>query len=307
MIVEDERIVAYAMDQSLHQMGYDVTGISASSTDALEQARRDQPDLALMDIRIKSPRDGIGVAAEIREQYGIPSIYITAHADDATVARAKLTEPLGFLVKPFSKDELRACIEVGMFRHRNANARDDSQEVREPNPELRKAFMGSLDFERGRYRLDNALAISGIVREELTSRLSRYFDSETVAELSIGLAEMLMNAVEHGNLEIDFDEKTGELSTGDYLTFLLDRADSLPYKDRPVILEYSIGPRAALFRIRDFGKGFDPDTQQAGTKQGGLLPHGRGIALARTLFDIVKFNSTGNIVTLVKYADAVKA
>src|SRR5687767_14220732 len=72
MIVEDESVVAFDIDRSLHAMGYNVTSISGSGPEAIEQAARHQPDLALMDIRIQSATDGIDAAAELKERYGIP-------------------------------------------------------------------------------------------------------------------------------------------------------------------------------------------------------------------------------------------
>ncbi|PKN56927.1 MAG: hypothetical protein CVU56_13555 [Deltaproteobacteria bacterium HGW-Deltaproteobacteria-14] len=117
LIVEDERIVARDLQQSLVALGYDAFAIASSSDEALARVTERQPDIVLMDIRIKGERDGIDTAALLRERFGTPSVYLTAHADDATIDRAKRTHPLGYLVKPIKTSELRSVIEVSLYRH----------------------------------------------------------------------------------------------------------------------------------------------------------------------------------------------
>ncbi len=117
LIVEDERIVAQDLQQSLGEMGYDAYAIASSAEEAMLRAGERRPDVVLMDIRIKGSRDGVETASMMRERFGVPVIYLTAHADDATIARAKHTEPYGYLVKPVKSSELRSVIEVSIFRH----------------------------------------------------------------------------------------------------------------------------------------------------------------------------------------------
>ena len=117
LIVEDERIVAKDLQQTLAGMGYDAYAIASSATEAITRCAEKCPDLVLMDIRIKGRRDGIETAGILRQQFGVPIIYITAHGDDATLERAKKTEPYGYLLKPVKAVELRSAIEVTLFRH----------------------------------------------------------------------------------------------------------------------------------------------------------------------------------------------
>lgn len=117
LIVEDERIFAKDLQQTLADMGYDAFAIAASADDAIVRASERCPDLVLMDIRIKGSRDGVDTAALLREQFGVPIVYLTAHADDATIERAKRTEPYGYLMKPVKSVELRSAIEVAIHRH----------------------------------------------------------------------------------------------------------------------------------------------------------------------------------------------
>src|ERR1044071_4829624 len=117
LIVEDERIVAKDLQHTLAAMGYDAFAIASSADEALNRAAEKCPDLVLMDIRIKGPHDGIETADLLRQRFGVPVVYLTAHADDATIERAKRTTPSGYLMEPVKSAELRAAIEVTIHRH----------------------------------------------------------------------------------------------------------------------------------------------------------------------------------------------
>ena len=126
MIVEDERITAEDLRDILTHLGYQVTGVAVSGAEAISLAGASKPDLALMDIRIKGDMDGIDTARSLRERFKVPVIYLTAHADRDTLDRARFAEPLGYIVKPFQENELRASIEMAL--HKRAV---DIQAVRE--------------------------------------------------------------------------------------------------------------------------------------------------------------------------------
>jgi PAS domain S-box-containing protein len=106
LIVEDERIVAQDLQQSLTAMGYDASAIACSGDEAIRCVASRRPDIILMDISINGPRDGIE-----------PLIYLTTQTDDTTIARARATEPYGYLVKPVKPAELRSAIELSLQRH----------------------------------------------------------------------------------------------------------------------------------------------------------------------------------------------
>ncbi len=118
LIVEDERITAEDLRDILTDLGYTVTASVSSGDEAIARAEDTMPDLALMDIRIKGQMDGTEAARILRERFNIPVIYLTAHADSATVARAKNSEPLGYITKPFQEAELHASIEIALHKHR---------------------------------------------------------------------------------------------------------------------------------------------------------------------------------------------
>jgi CheY-like chemotaxis protein len=97
-------------------MGHTVTGIYVSGQEALESIETALPDLALIDIRLQKEMDGIEMADHINKQYDIPIIYITAHSEDNTIERAKLTEPYGYLLKPVNQKELKVALEMVLHK-----------------------------------------------------------------------------------------------------------------------------------------------------------------------------------------------
>ena len=118
MVVEDEGIVAWHLAQQLQNMGHSVPAVVSSGADAVQQAAALHLDLVLMDIHLQGEIDGIEAAAQIRAQGDIPVVYLTAYADEATLERAKITGPFGYVLKPFEERELRATIEMVLFKHR---------------------------------------------------------------------------------------------------------------------------------------------------------------------------------------------
>lgn len=122
LIVENEGIIAADLAQRLQSNGCTVLAVVASGAEAIQKAVELCPDLVLMDIRLRGAMDGIEAAARIHAQVNIPIIYLTAHADQATLERAKVTEPFGYLLKPFEDRELQITIEMALYKHRMEQA-----------------------------------------------------------------------------------------------------------------------------------------------------------------------------------------
>ncbi len=118
LIVEDQNIVAMDIQNRLKSLNYIVTAIASSGAGAIKRAEETSPDLVLMDIMLKGDMDGIGAAQQIRTRFNIPVVYLTAYADSNTLQRAKLTEPFGYILKPFEERELHTTIEMALYRHK---------------------------------------------------------------------------------------------------------------------------------------------------------------------------------------------
>lgn len=121
-IVEDESIVAKDIQNSLTKLGYNVIGTANNGKDAIEKITELMPDLVLMDIMIKGPLTGIEVSEKIKEKMNVPVIFLTAYADEGTLSRAKITEPYGYILKPFKEIDLHSTIEMAVYKHQKDSA-----------------------------------------------------------------------------------------------------------------------------------------------------------------------------------------
>ncbi len=127
LVVEDESIVARDIQNRLRNLGYDVPAIVAYGDKAVDLAADLRPDLVLMDIFLKGDMDGIKAAELIRSRYDIPVIFLTAFADPGTLQRAKITEPFGYILKPFEERELLTAIEMALYKHEMEKKIKDSR------------------------------------------------------------------------------------------------------------------------------------------------------------------------------------
>lgn len=139
MIVEDERIVAEAIQLTLERQGFKVVANVGSATDALREAESADPTLVLMDISLSGEMDGIQTAEVIRERFSKPIVFLTAYTDEATVQRVKNAHPYGFLTKPVNERELGPTIEIAVFKHRAEQEREALlEDLREAENEIAK-------------------------------------------------------------------------------------------------------------------------------------------------------------------------
>jgi two-component system, cell cycle sensor histidine kinase and response regulator CckA len=117
LIVEDEKIVALDLARTLGDLGYRIVGMAKSCDEALAVTAETRPDLALVDVALKGAADGVTTAALLRRDHDVPVVFLTAYADDETLARARETGAFGYLVKPSKEHDLKAAVEVALARH----------------------------------------------------------------------------------------------------------------------------------------------------------------------------------------------
>ena len=126
VIVEDESLVAEDLKGMLLSLKYQVAGIFSSGEDLINFLKYDIPDIILMDVRIKGDIDGIKTADRIMH-LNIPVLFITAYCDEETLHRAKLTEPYGYILKPFTERELFTNIEIALYKNKMEKQLEDSE------------------------------------------------------------------------------------------------------------------------------------------------------------------------------------
>jgi anti-sigma regulatory factor (Ser/Thr protein kinase) len=162
--------------------------------------------------------------------------------------------------------------------------------------------------ERQRYVIGNSLITAEELSQRLVRNIGKYLDHQRLTGVRFGLREMLVNSIEHGNLNISYDEKTREILSGNYKDFIKARQLDPLFRQRTIQVHYSLSPRRALFLIRDEGAGFDHRAMRSRKMEdlnADLSSHGRGIMMTDNAFDRVRYNERGNQVVLIKYFDFI--
>ena len=115
MVVEDRPLTAEDIRYTLTELGYEIAAVVHSGGEALEALEKHKPDFVMLDIDLGEGMNGIAVGRIIQQSYKIPFLYLTARADKATLEEAKATQPVAYIVKPFTPNDLRAAIEIAMY------------------------------------------------------------------------------------------------------------------------------------------------------------------------------------------------
>ena len=118
LIVEDDAIEAMDIRINLENMGYEVSAVTSSGEEAFQKISQSMPDLVLIDIIIKGKMNGVELAQKLKDMYDLPFIYLTSNSEEKTLEKAKLTEPFGYVIKPFDVIELKYTIEIGLYKHK---------------------------------------------------------------------------------------------------------------------------------------------------------------------------------------------
>ena len=172
--------------------------------------------------------------------------------------------------------------------------------ISRPQEDIAQHF---LEKEKGRYIIGNNVTHAEVLSQRLTERLARYFPTPVLNTIRICFREILINAIEHGNLGITFEEKTRAIESGDYMEYLLAKQANPVYADRRVYIDYLINERVLMFRVTDEGDGFDHRAflgRAANDEYMTMLEHGRGIIMTKNVLDSLVFNDKGNQVIMSK-------
>ncbi|MGJ4754210.1 7TM diverse intracellular signaling domain-containing protein [Leptospira kmetyi] len=202
-------------------------------------------------------------------------------------------------VQKYLKEPKELQVRLQILEHESG--RDILGRAFEPDQDLMGRF---LDEERIVFSMNNYLQNAELLSQRLTFNLVRFTDPTITLSIRTSLREMLINAIEHGNLNISNEDKARSLKNGNYFQFILTRQNDPYYRDKKILVEYFLSRQKVGYRITDEGKGFNHAriVRKALSKTDETTSlQTRGIAFALSTFDVVKFNSTGNRVTLVKY------
>lgn len=204
MIVEDERIVAKDLQFRLQGLGYEVAAMASEGHDAVAKASSSRPNLVLMDIRLENGMDGIQAAEQIRNELDIPVVFLTAYADQATLARAKITEPFGYILKPFEERELQSTIEIALYRHKAEQKLRDSERRYRSLVDNSQGLIWTHDLDGKILSINPAAAhlLGYEPREVVGHNLSEFMPTEFHATLEDYLARVQEQENDSGSLQV---------------------------------------------------------------------------------------------------------
>ncbi len=230
--------------------------------------------------------------------YGLTGKIIKSNLDSLIMEKKQFDYKVMF--KPFTSNEPKEF----RVRLEYINIDEEEEIVGRATPVVDDILLDCFHSEVQKYVIGNYLVTADEMSTRLVRNLSRYMKAQDVSYLRVCLREIIINAIEHGNLEISFEEKTRVLNNENYMEYILNKQTDPSFRGKKVTIEYSINPNKAVFKITDQGKGFNYkellDKVQNEVKDK-LLPHGRGITMTMNVFDKIKYNETGNEVILVKY------
>ncbi|MEE8398638.1 MAG: PAS domain S-box protein, partial [Desulfobacterales bacterium] len=185
MIVEDDWYTAKDTKKILEDLGYEVSSIESTGESALEKIETLSPDLVLMDIVLKGQMDGIDTADQVHTRFNIPVVYVTAFADDKLLERARITEPFGYITKPFEKAELHTAIEIALYKHGTEEALRQSENKYRTILENMEEGYYEVDLSGSFTFVNDAMCrIRGMSRDELIGTNNRdYMAPETAKDV----------------------------------------------------------------------------------------------------------------------------
>jgi len=290
LLVDDEQLVREELGGLLQDEGYEVV-TGADGEEGLALFRSEKPDMVITDVRMPR-RDGLSVAMTIRsEDPQVPVTVITGHGNETMAIEALRAGVTDFIKKPVNLEDLTAALLRMEAARRPAGIAEGELP---PTVELVEHSWS--------YRLDNDLRAVSVVVDHVLRRCAGDLNPAEVQELSLAVRELLINAIEHGNLAVSFQEKTEAMERDGMGPLIAERSGLHHYMGRRVTLIARRQPQnKVVVQIADEGEGFDwralPDPSNAMNL---LSSHGRGILLASISVDTLTYNDRGNEVTVVK-------
>jgi DNA-binding response OmpR family regulator len=286
LIIDDEKPVRDVLDIALSEEGYDSLQ-AQSGEQGIDLFRTSEPDIVITDVMMPGI-DGIEVTKRMRKQRDdIDVVVMSGFGTEELVINALRAGASNYIKKPIVFDELFKILDDIIFKRENRKRYEILKDIVERE---QKTLLIGNDVSR----------VWGAVNQVLFN-VQASVDHSSLEGMCIGLYELLINAIEHGNLGITFQDKSDALQNSTYPELLQNRMLEADREGKVVRIECDYTPTAMSIVISDQGAGFDldtlPDMKDAGSM---LLDHGRGILLANLFYDSVDYDEPGNCVRISK-------
>lgn len=200
MVVDDEATITTQLEERLTHMGYKVIGTASNGRQAIEEAREKKPDIVLMDIVMPGKPDGIEAAAILKKELGIPVVFLTAYGNDRMIRKAKAVEPLGYLLKPYQENSLKAALEIALQNRDIIKQLQDSA-AKTTDREATDSSVIKIDFATYINKIINRLIKAykidpGLIKINIDITIPE-LDLPTAIPCGIILSELLSNSFKH--------------------------------------------------------------------------------------------------------------
>ena len=286
LIIDDNKDLLEFLRDFFRKNGFDVL-LALTASDGIDKFKSFMPDVVITDMRLPD-KPGNWVVKEVKSvNKKTPVIIITGYSDHHLIVEAMENGATELLKKPFKQKDLKyllSKIEILLKRI---------------HVDLSSRFVL---WEKRHYRIPNDIHVVPNVVDYLFDRVDYLCENDSF--LRIGLQEVLINAIEHGNLEISYSDKQKMLDGGDYNQLLAVRATQDRYKEKYVDIKIFSTPQYLKVIVEDMGNGFDLSAlPNLGDPENFFKESGKGILMAINAFDQVQYNDVGNAVTLIKYSD----
>ncbi len=286
LVIDDEKSIRDMLRAGLTRYGYNFHD-AADGTKGIEVYKRTRPDIVLTDVKMPE-MSGLEVTRALKEiEYNADIVIMTGYGSEELVIEALRSGATNYIKKPISLNELFTILD-GIILNRE----------RRRKSEIIKDFVV---FEKKKLVIDNDIShIWGVINQILFNIPNEVSDT-ALEGMRLGLYEIILNAIEHGNLGILYEEKSEAIQNNTYLTLLESRSSQVDRKQKRVFIDCNIDHMELSVEIRDQGKGCDfHEFAEPENREEILRAHGRGIFLASLYFDRLEYEEPGNTVTISK-------
>jgi YesN/AraC family two-component response regulator len=286
LIIDDEKPVREVLNIALTEEGYSLF-IAANGNQGLQIFKKEEPDIVITDVMMPE-MDGIEVTKKLKDVSDkVDVVVMSGFGTEELVIEALRAGASNYIKKPIAFDELFKIIDTIIFKRETRKRIEVAKDI--VVKEQKEIIIGN-----------NVSEVWGIVNQILFN-IHSGISHNTIEGISIGLYEIIINAIEHGNLDISYEDKSRALQDNVYQKLLSDRKIKADHQKKKVFINCRYKRDEIVVEVQDQGNGFDlknlPDLKDP---EAIISDHGRGILLASLFFDEVNFREPGNCVELIK-------